>query len=390
MRTNLDPQSIKGCNYEFAHKDEAAWRRDLAFGKRIGLNSLRVWLEYDVYVQQPKSYVAFAQHFLRVCHEMGYTVLPILFNANNIRAEDPFYFDEEFKPVAQSYLKAMCGALKKEPALLMYDLLNEPGGNALIWKASDRNIQDYWMDKHWMFVRYVVTCVKKYDPETPVTVGCSHANQLEYIADALDVLSFHCYDGTSTRIRANATLAHAIAQQQGKPVFCTELGSIARGNPYDIALQILGELGIPSYVYGLMVDGYWSNSQGIFYEDGTVRDPAIVAALMGIYRKRDYQTIIPEQPNREHKVSLSIHRLTNMLEDDAEDVFHYRSLSADSLLEVCEELANYLESAQLVAMRIPPTARIDMWRRQDSPNLLEIKDFAYEMLCLLKKTCHIS
>jgi hypothetical protein len=38
---------------------------------------------------------------------------------------------------------------------------------------------------------------------------------------------------------------------------------------------------------------------GLFYPDGTVRDPAIIAAVMGFCRNRDLNTIIKTLPNRE-------------------------------------------------------------------------------------------
>ena len=110
---------------------------------------------------------------------------------------------------------------------------------------------------------------------------------------------------------------------------------------------------------------------------------------MGFYRNRDYNTIVPENPNREHFVSECLNRLSRLFDDNAVDVFNYHNLSADALLEVCEELANYLEGAQLVSMRVPPTARINQWRNQKNPNLLEIKDFAYEMAEIVRRACHI-
>ena len=59
------------------------------------------------------------------------------------------------------------------------------------------------------------------------------------------------------------------------------------------------------------------------------------------------------------------------------------------MLECCEEMANLLESGQLVPMQIPPTARVEAFRRNKEARLLEIKQFAYELAGELKKGCQI-
>lgn len=389
MKAYKDYSFIKGVNYEYENKNEDDWRRELEMGKRIGLNSVRIWLKYYLYTQNPKEYIAMLKNFFRVCGESGYSVIVILFNANDIHAEDPFYLEEPFKKEGEGYLKCVVNAIRKEPALLMYDMMNEPGGNHLIWDANDDGEREYWFKKHWNFVRYFSALVKTIDPITPTTVGCSNSMQINETAECVDVLSYHCYAKTRAQIIHYAEIALEASKDYAKPVLCTETGCVARGNPYDVVIEVLSGYKIPWYVYGLTADGYWADSQGIFYRDGTVRDPAIVAAIMGFYRNRDYNTIVPENPNREHFVSECLNRLSRLFDDNAVDVFNYHNLSADALLEVCEELANYLEGAQLVSMRVPPTARINQWRNQKNPNLLEIKDFAYEMAEIVRRACHI-
>jgi len=40
-------------------------------------------------------------------------------------------------------------------------------------------------------------------------------------------------------------------------------------------------------------------------------------------------------------------------------------------------------------MQVPPTARIAYWRRQERPNVLDVKNFAFELAETLKRACHI-
>jgi hypothetical protein len=125
------------------------------------------------------------------------------------------------------------------------------------------------------------------------------------------------------------------------------------------------------------------------YPDGTVRDPAIAAAIVGCFRCRDIDVIVPEKANREREVNKALAKLDEFLSDSETDVFSYRSKKAEDLLEICEHLANLLECSQLTAMQIPPTARVAYLRAQEKPRMLEIKQLAYELAVDLKKGCQI-
>ena len=76
-------------------------------------------------------------------------------------------------------------------------------------------------------------------------------------------------------------------ERRGEPPGC-----IARGNPYDVALEIAEEHKTGWYLFNLTIQGYWGEIQGLFYPDGTIRAPAIIAAVMGFYRNRDLGKII--------------------------------------------------------------------------------------------------
>lgn len=52
-----DYSFIKGVNYHM-EDDPATLDRDLGYGKRIGLNSTRIWLSYRDYEKDPQGYIA--------------------------------------------------------------------------------------------------------------------------------------------------------------------------------------------------------------------------------------------------------------------------------------------------------------------------------------------
>ena len=389
MKPLQDYSFVRGINFEYPLDAPERWHNDLALGQRVGLNSARIWLSYRHYKENPENYFAKIKQLFHVFAEHGYTVMPIVFNGNDIRAEDPYELDETFRLEGEAYCRAVVAALKDEPNLLMYDVMNEPGCNHLIWDAKDESERQHWFGKHWAFICHFCAYFKQIDPDNAITVGHWLSDYIEKAAELVDVLCYHDYSSSVKGIAENADRALAASRKWGKPVINSETGCIGRGNGYDVVIQTLNERHLPWFIYGLTCDGYWSDICGIFYPDGTVRDPATVAALLGFYRNRNYETIIPEKPNREKLVVKALHRVERLLLDEADDCFQYKGVTADALLDACDELACFLEAGQLVPMRIPPTARVAYFRKQQNPNMLEIKQFAYEMAKALKESCFI-
>ena len=101
---------------------------------------------------------------------------------------------------------------------------------------------------------------------------------------------------------------------------------------------------------------------GIFYADGTVRDPSIPMAVMGIFRNRGPEVVL-ERPNREGRVTRTIADARNWLANANGD-WH-------AGLDIAEVAANLLESAQLVPLHELPTRQVEMLRRgrEDRPAL---------------------
>lgn len=385
MKPLKDYSFIKGVNYGMP-KDDTITLRDLGYAKRLGINSVRIWLSYHSYEDKGDSYIRRLQDYVRTCHSVGVSVMPILFNGNGL---DPTILEEDFHPRGEAFCRAVVDALHDEPGLIMYDIMNEPPCNDLILKAETEEIKQGWYAKIWKFVRHFCQYVKRLDPVNAITVGNWLAVDMESSADLVDVLSYHDYSPTLAGVRQAAELALSVGRKYGKPVINNETCCIARSNPYDTVIQVMDELGIPWYVFNLMIEGYWKDVHGIFYPDGTVRDPAIAAAIVGCFRCRDLNTIVPEKANREREVNKVLARLEDFLSDSEADVFSYRSKKTEDLLEICEHLANLLECSQLTAMQIPPSARVAALRAQESPRMLEIKQLAYEMAVELKKGCQI-
>ena len=148
-------------------------------------------------------------------------------------------------------------------------------------------------------------------------------------------------------------LAEEVSKKFGKPMMNTETACIARANPYDVLLEISDKHKTGWYLFNLMIQGYWGEVHGLFYADGTIRDPAIIAAVMGFYRNRDLNTIIKPVPNREGHAQRAVQAIDAALRDDP-SVFQHAKTSTDKILDAAEYAVNLLESAEMVPMYVPP------------------------------------
>ncbi|NLE74725.1 MAG: cellulase family glycosylhydrolase, partial [Actinobacteria bacterium] len=346
----------------------------------------RVWLRYPQYWADPKGYIAKVRNYIRTAHKLGISTMPILWNGNGL---DVAILDEDYWPTGERYVTDVVNALKDEEGLIMWDVMNEPCCNDYYQKAPPEE-QSARADRIWKFVRHFTSFTKDTDPVNAVTVGSWHASDIEPTADLVDVLSFHDYQRTRKRVESAYVLAAELSQRYGKPLINSELACLCRANPYDMALEICERHRVGWYLFNLMIDGYWSSVHGIVYPDGTVRDPAIVAAIYGFYRNRNLATAVRPSPNREGHAFRALQAAEEALAERP-SVFQYRRQATEDMLEAAEHIANLLEGCEMVPMVVPPTARIQAWRDQpeEERDIEAIRTFTYELAQALKKWCQI-
>ena len=377
---------VRGVNYTPDARQPEQTSRELGYGKRVNLNACRFWLSPWDWQKDPEGYTKWVVDSVRLAHAHGYRSMPILFNGNGL---DPDYLlAEKSWPDLADYAKAIARALENEPGLLMIDVMNEPECNPWVGagkkeeKAARRKrIQD--------FVRRACAHVKAVAPKAVITVGYTTSREIQPTVDCVDVVSFHDYGGTLASIEANFANAEAIAKKAGKAVLQTETGCLARCNPYDLALGACERHHMGWFLFNLIIRGRCDSEHGIFYPDGTVRDPATIAAMMGCYRNRDLATIIPGLPNREGQAERCVRDITAALSEKTDDAFDYRPADASKLLKACERAANLLECCDLVPMALPPTAKIAAWRKMERPPLAEIRAFAYDLALRLREASQL-
>jgi hypothetical protein len=387
--------------------DQETLERDLGFMNRLQLNSTRVWLRQRDYESNPEEYINRVLNYVRTCNKYGVTVMPILFSGGF-----PANLEKNARAGCEKYVTAIVNALKNEEGLLIWDVCNEPNCNDYYRKAPPEE-QQKRNDEIAGFLRYFITYVKKIDPVNAVTVGHWIPKFCENTNDLVDVISFHDYLETRSRVEKSYALAEEYSKKYNKPLINSELCCIGRSNPYDMAIQIADEHNVGWYVFDLIISGYWSDIHGLVYPDGTIRDPSIIAALFGFYRNRDLNTTIKALPNREEHAEKAIALLEEVLAGDFDefpDVFGIEPFraskssvrpfgnrppvaSVDDILEAAEYCANLLEGAEMIPMREPPTAKIETWRKmsdQDKEKARgEIRKFAYDLALQLKECCEL-
>jgi hypothetical protein len=352
---------VRGFNYQSAETighaefwlqySPAVTRRDLEYAKRLQLNQVRVFVPYAAWEKNPEGLRKNLLDFVRAAHARGIGVMPTM------QYKFGEWKDKAAWPNARPFVADLVATIGKEPGLEIWDVENEPECCKLPPTPANRLRMEHAM--------YMAKVFHELDPVTPVTIGATFAENMIEMGDAVDVLSFHNYSPTRAQIRASIEKAKEYAAKVGKPVVDSEIGCIARANPYDITLQEHMRAHVGWYIWELMITGNWGTVHGVFYPDGTVRDPSIVAALLGFFRNRG-PNVVEEVPDRENHLTEAVANNKKWLADPNADW--------ETGLDLAEVSANLLEAAQLIPMHNLPTRQVDLLRGSTAPDMPALRE----------------
>ena len=242
-----DLSGVRGANYTPANVEarpnhhidqwlrysQAVTEFDLNLAKRLNLNQIRVFVPYEVYTADKEGLRRNLVHFVRAAHERGIGVMPVVGYSRD------WVTDASKRPQAREWAEFLVTTLSGEPGLAFWDAMNEPD-----WPPTPREM----VQAKFEYAKYMAGVLRELDQKTPVTIGMAFVPGMEELADSVDVLSYHDYSETRGQIRANIERAKRFAAKVGKPVFNTEMGCIARVNPYDITLQEHMDAGVGWYI----------------------------------------------------------------------------------------------------------------------------------------------
>ena len=372
----LDYSAIRGANYTAAaghhlehwlHYDPKVTDRDLDYAKKIGINQVRVFLSYPAYLTNREVFLTNLVLLTRACQAHGIGLMPVVTYSREMISEAAPH------PLSRAWAKDLLDTIGHEPALAFWDVFNEPdyppnGTNFTARTAHARVMAQIF---HELDTRR---------PRTPVTIGFTFEKPMEENADVVDVLSYHDYSPTRAEIRSNIVAALAFSAKMKKPVINTEIACTGRANPYDMVIQEFSNTHVGFYIWELMITEYWGNVHGVFYPDGTVRDPSSPAAMLGFYRNRGTNVVL-EFPDREGWVTRTVSNSVAWLRDT--NAPYARGL------DLAETAANILEANQLVAMRDLPTRCVALLR-EDAPDPSALRELLADLVGKLEPYRRVS
>jgi len=204
---------IKGLNYYprqypwqemWANFDSIPFEQDFKRVQQLGFNTIRVFVPYHAFgashvkPEQLNKLKALLDH----AHKARLKVIVTLF--------DFFlgYKVEEWT-LADRHAETIVKALKRHPALLAWDLKNEP----------DLDFENMGKQEVLEWLHFMAQRLKGYDAHTPLTIGWSQPEAMQYLQEQQDFLTFHYY-------RNPAQLKGILqAMNLQKPVFMGETGA---------------------------------------------------------------------------------------------------------------------------------------------------------------------
>lgn len=361
MKKQIDCSQIKGANYtpSYARNDLEEWRdydretveRELGLAKRIGFNSIRTFLNYTVYENDREKFLGNLLHLVRTADSLGMKVMPAVFDScfSEVEPKIDLELNEwipnpgvmklgpAFWPKGEEYCRDLIDLLKNENGLLMWDVMNEPLCTAYVGRYSPE-VNEAHKQEIYAFLKHFCDFFRENDEVNPITVGHAWVGSTEETQEWEDILSYHDYSATEAGMKKTLSWALELGKKYGKQMFCSEAGCPGRSNPYDAVIQLENENRTGYFLWELMIGrSFWNDRHGVVYTDGTIRDPSIIAAVSGFFRRRENRT--PYNANIEGQAGRVVSRIEDWLSSDRDPAVG---------LDVLNHAANLLESNQLV------------------------------------------
>ena len=186
--------------------DTSIVKQDFARIKDLHLNTIRIFVFYELFGAgnvKPEMLEKLDQ-LLELAYQYDLKVVVTLFDFL------PSY-EVQFYPSTEKQLKEILSRYKGHPAILAWDLKNEPD---LDFERQGRQRVLSWLD-------YMIDRAHIYDPTHPVTIGWSAAEIATQLSRKVDFVSFHFYEPISRLPERLEELHLAISS---KPIMVSEFG----------------------------------------------------------------------------------------------------------------------------------------------------------------------
>ena len=248
--------------------------KELGLAESIGMNTARVFLQDQLWSQDPAGFKQRLDTFLAIASRHHIRPILVLFDScwettphlgpqhppipgihNSGWVQSPGkqrLLDPQVEPELAAYVRGVVGAFANDPRVLAWDVWNEPdnqGGD----KIGDVPAKVRRVDK---LLPLAFAWARSVNPTQPLTSGVWTGNWSDpsresettriQLAES-DVISFHSYDWPEVfegRIRE--------LQPLGRPILCTEYMARGNGSTFDASLPVANKYHVAAINWGLV------------------------------------------------------------------------------------------------------------------------------------------
>lgn len=271
-------------------------RYEFDLARKTGLNAVRVFLDFEVWLAQHDSFMCNLEEYLALADEFGLKVMPVL-------AHDCYAPKEAFKPFVPGaqhvdwgwHSGAAAGPFAEQHQTMGWQHLDDEKFRPLYYQMVDEIVGKYARDERihiwnvWNeignsrrgmksvpYMRELFRIIRVHDPIQPLTADCYTCNpqtgetetEEERIAlEMSDIITFHYYRDFQGMIPVIEFL-----KEYGRPIINDEWLNRIEHNNVDEIFPLFYLEGIGSYHWGL-IQGYSQTYEpwGGYLKD--IRDP---------------------------------------------------------------------------------------------------------------------
>jgi len=227
--------------------DPATIDQELGWAEDLGFNSVRVFLHYLLWEQDPGGFLKRMERFLSIAdrHHIGTMFVlfddcwnakfrlgaqpaprPGVHNSGWVQCPGPDLVENPSRwGVLEAYTRGVIGFFREDRRVLAWDLYNEPGNSGYGSKSLPLLVE-------------VFAWARTAAPAQPLTVGIwdeskELADLNRFQAENSDIISFHAYtDKGGTKKRVDSLKVHK------RPLICTEYMARTAGSRFEDILPL--------------------------------------------------------------------------------------------------------------------------------------------------------
>jgi len=248
--------------------------KELGWAESIGMNTMRVFLQDQLWQQDPKGFTKRLDAFLGIAAKHHIRPILVLFDScwepdpklgpqhppipgvhNSGWVQSPGakeLSDPAYEPKLEAYVKGVVGAFANDDRVLAWDVWNEPdntNGGRFDEPKNKVELVAALLPKAFAWARSA-------HPTQPLTSGAWQGNWTDPTQETAvtkiqlaesDIITFHNYDwpeGFEARVKSLEPL--------GRPIICTEYMARGAGSTFDTVLPLAKKYNVGAINWGLV------------------------------------------------------------------------------------------------------------------------------------------